>query len=70
MYPLGILALVPSVMCHCLEGKEKEVMKYEESFLGLEYTSDDKYQPVLRTGGATITELIPIDQDLESREVI
>ena len=60
-------------LCHCSEGKGKErevVVKMEEESEGLEYASDDEYKTVPGTSKVVVRELIPIERDLESREVM
>jgi len=59
-------------LCHCLEGKGKEreiVIKIEEESKELEYASEDEYRMVPGTGKVVVTELVPIEQDPESREI-
>jgi len=60
-------------LCHCSEGKGKErevVIKIEEESKGLEYASEDEYRTVPGTGEVMVTELVPIEQDPESREIL
>jgi len=60
-------------LCHCLEGKgkEREVnIKIEEESEGLEYASDGKYKTAPGTGEVVVRELVPIEQDLESRGIL
>ena len=76
LYPLGKHPFAPSVvdqLCHYSKGKGKEreiVIKMEEEEEGLEYASNGKYKTVPSMSGVVVRELIPIKQDLESREVI
>jgi len=68
-------AIINSMMdqlCHCSDGKGKkrEVdVKIEEESEELEYTSEGEYRTVPGTGEVMVTELIPIEQDLESRGI-
>jgi len=59
-------------LCHCSEGKGKErevVVKIKGEFEGLEYASEDEYRTAPGTGEVMVTELVPIEQDLENGEI-
>jgi len=59
-------------LCHCSEGKGKErevVIKIEEESEGLEYASEDEYRMAPGIDKVMVTELVPIEQDPESREI-
>ena len=53
-----------------MKGKEREiVIKVEEESEGLEYASDDEYRTAPGTGEVVVTELVPLEQDLEGGEI-
>ena len=57
-------------LCHCNEGKGKEVIKVESKPLVFRYDSNNSYQTAPGISKATVIKLIPIDSNPESREVM
>ena len=60
-------------LCHCSEGKGKEReidVKIEDESEGLEYMSENKYRMAPGTGEVMVMELVPIEQDPESGEIL
>ena len=65
------IAEMESCLCHCVDqGKEKgkEVIQVEKPLV-FNYNLDNAYHMTPSTGGVKVLKLIPIDSNLEDREV-